>query len=241
MACNDHAEGITHQQDIYSCFAEGFGKCRVVAGQHGNFFALLFHFLQLAKGDVFCHSGASLYELLGGFYEIPAITIAEEISMLENKYILLGVTGGVAAYKSAELVRRLRDAGAEVRVVMTAAAKALVAPLTFQALSGHAVLSDWQEQGSNFAMDHIALTRWADLILIAPATADFMAKLAHGFADDVLSTLCLAATVPIVLAPAMNKYMWENPVTRLIKNSYLNLVFALLDPTVARKLAAILV
>src|SRR5262245_37368514 len=113
--------------------------------------------------------------------------------MLENKRILLGVTGGIAAYKSADLVRRLRDEGAEVRVVMTAAAQTLIAPLTFQALSNHRVLVDWEQPDSNFAMDHIALTRWADLILIAPATADFMAKLAHGFASDVLSTLCLAA------------------------------------------------
>lgn len=150
--------------------------------------------------------------------------------MLENKHILLGVTGGIAAYKSAELVRRLRDAGAEVRVVMTSAAKALVTPLTFQALSGHAVLSDWQEQGSDFAMDHIALTRWADAILIAPATADFMAKLAHGFADEVLSALCLAATVPIIVAPAMNKYMWENQATQLNKQRLQKLGIQLLGP-----------
>lgn len=150
--------------------------------------------------------------------------------MLENKHILLGVTGGIAAYKSAELVRRLRDAGAQVRVVVTAAAKALVTPLTFQALSGHAVLSDWQDQGSEFAMDHIALTRWADAILIAPATADFMAKLAHGFADDVLSTLCLAATVPIILAPAMNKYMWENQATQLNKQQLEKLGIQLIGP-----------
>jgi phosphopantothenoylcysteine decarboxylase / phosphopantothenate---cysteine ligase len=152
--------------------------------------------------------------------------------MLENKHILLGVTGGIAAYKSAELVRRLRDAGAEVRVVMTAAAKALVTPLTFQALSGHAVLSEWDEQGSEFAMDHIALTRWADAILIAPGTADFMAKLAHGFADDILSTLCLAATVPIILAPAMNKYMWENQATQLNKQQLQKLGIHLIGPDV---------
>lgn len=150
--------------------------------------------------------------------------------MLENKHILLGVTGGIAAYKSVELVRRLRDAGAEVCVVMTAAAKALVTPLTFQALSGRAVLSDWQDQDSDFAMDHIALTRWADALLIAPATADFMAKLAHGFADDVLSTLCLAATSPIMLAPAMNKHMWENQATQLNKQQLQKLGIHLIGP-----------
>ncbi len=136
---------------------------------------------------------------------------------LEHKRILLGVTGGIAIYKSADLVRRLREAGAEVRVVMTNAAKSLMTPLAFQALSGYSVLSDWDGQSSEFAMDHIALTRWADLILIAPCTADFMAKLAHGLADDVLSTLCLAATVPILVAPAMNKHMWDNPATQFNK------------------------
>jgi phosphopantothenoylcysteine decarboxylase/phosphopantothenate--cysteine ligase len=149
---------------------------------------------------------------------------------LLNKHILLGVTGGIAAYKSADLVRRLRDAGAEVRVVMTAAAQSLVAPLTFQALSGHKVLLDWEQPDSNFAMDHIALTRWADLILIAPTTADFMAKLAHGFASDVLSTLCLAADIPIILAPAMNQQMWQNPATQANKKRLLELGMQLLGP-----------
>ncbi|MDF3054321.1 MAG: phosphopantothenoylcysteine decarboxylase [Gammaproteobacteria bacterium] len=128
-----------------------------------------------------------------------------------NKKILLGVTGGIAAYKSADLVRKLRQAGAEVRVAMTEAATRLVTPLTFQALSGHQVMLDWEQPESDFAMDHIALARWADVILIAPATADFMAHLAHGFASDVLSTLCLATTAPLVVAPAMNQQMWQHP------------------------------
>ncbi len=129
---------------------------------------------------------------------------------LLNKHILLGVTGGIAAYKSADLVRRLRDAGAQVRVAMTAAAQTFVTPQTFQALSAFPVLTDNQVADSDFAMDHIALARWAHAILIAPATADFMAKLAHGFASDVLSTLCMAAQGPIFLAPAMNQQMWAN-------------------------------
>jgi phosphopantothenoylcysteine decarboxylase/phosphopantothenate--cysteine ligase len=149
---------------------------------------------------------------------------------LLNKHILLGVTGGIAAYKSADLVRRLRDAGAEVRVVMTAAAQGLVTPLTFQALSGHKVSLDWEQADSAFAMDHIALARWADLILIAPATADFMAKLAHGFADDVLGTLCLAAKTPIVVAPAMNQQMWQNLATQANKKRLLELGMRLLGP-----------
>lgn len=132
---------------------------------------------------------------------------------LAEKRILLGVTGGIAAYKSADLVRRLREAGAQVKVVMTPAAQKLVTPLTFHALSGHQVILDWEQSDSEMGMDHIALTRWADLIVIAPATADFMARLAHGFANDVLSTLCLAATIPKVIVPAMNVHMWENPAT----------------------------
>lgn len=134
--------------------------------------------------------------------------------MLTSKKILLGVTGGIAAYKSADLVRKLRQAGAEVRVVMTDAATQLVTPLTFQALSGHQVLHGWDQPESDFAMDHIALARWADVILIAPATADFIAHLAHGFASDVLSTLCLATTAPLVVAPAMNQHMWQHPATQ---------------------------
>ena len=152
------------------------------------------------------------------------------MSPLDKKHILLGVTGGIAAYKSAELIRRLREQGAEVRVAMTKAARELVTPLTFQALSGHQVLLSWEQQSSEFAMDHIALARWADMILIAPATADFMAKLAHGFASDILTTLCLAATAPIFIAPATNQQMWSNPATQANKNLLVERGLRLLGP-----------
>jgi phosphopantothenoylcysteine decarboxylase/phosphopantothenate--cysteine ligase len=130
-----------------------------------------------------------------------------------NKRVLLGVTGGIAAYKAAELARRLMAAGAEVQVVMTRAATAFVAPLTFQALSGRIVRTELFDPGQESAMGHIELARWADLILVAPATADFLARLAHGLADDLLTTLCLASAAPLVLAPAMNQQMWRAPAT----------------------------
>lgn len=133
---------------------------------------------------------------------------------LTSKRILLGVTGGVAAYKAADLVRRLREAGAEVRVVMTRAATQFVTPLTFQALSGNPVHLDLLDPEAEAGMGHIQLARWADAVLVAPATADFMARLAHGLADDLLSTLCLATDAPLVLAPAMNRLMWANPATQ---------------------------
>ena len=128
--------------------------------------------------------------------------------------ILLGVTGGIAAYKSAEIVRRLRERGAEVQVVMTAAARQFVTPLTFQALSGRPVRTDLWDETAEAAMGHIELARWADRILIAPASADFLARLAHGLASDLLTTLCLATDVPITVAPAMNRLMWANAATR---------------------------
>lgn len=134
--------------------------------------------------------------------------------MLSGSKILLGVTGGIAAYKAAELVRLLRGAGAEVRVVMTQAATAFVTPLTFQALSGNPVHQHLLDSTEESAMDHIRLARWADLILVAPATADFMARLSVGRADDLLATLCLVTAAPIVLAPAMNQAMWRNPATQ---------------------------
>ncbi len=132
---------------------------------------------------------------------------------LSNRHVLLGITGGIAAYKSAELVRRLRDAGAEVRVVMTAAAQSFITPLTLQALSGHPVHTDLLDPAAEAAMGHIELARWADLVLVAPASADFMARLAGGHADDLLTTLCLATAAPIALAPAMNQGMWRDAVT----------------------------
>ena len=133
---------------------------------------------------------------------------------LARKRILLGITGGIAAYKSADLVRRLGEIGAEVQVVMTPAATAFVGPLTFQAVSGQPVRTELLDSRAEAGMGHIELARWADLILIAPATADFLARLAHGLADDLLSTLCLATDQPIAVAPAMNRLMWQNPATQ---------------------------
>ena len=140
----------------------------------------------------------------------------------QPRKILLGVTGGIAAYKSPDLVRRLMDHGAEVQVVMSHGAQQFVTPLTFQAVSGKPVRDDLWDESSEAAMGHIELARWADEIVIAPATADFLAKLAHGFAADLLSTLCLASTAPITIAPAMNRQMWANAATqanvRLLKD-----------------------
>ena len=127
-----------------------------------------------------------------------------------NKKILLGVTGGIAAYKSAELVRLLRKQGDEVRVVMTQSAQQFVTPITFQALSGQRVYTDLFNAEESQGMDHIHLARWADVILIAPASANVIAKIANGFADDLLTTLCLAAKIPVCIAPAMNQQMWSN-------------------------------
>jgi phosphopantothenoylcysteine decarboxylase/phosphopantothenate--cysteine ligase len=133
---------------------------------------------------------------------------------LTNRRILLGVTGGIAAYKSADLIRRLQDRGAIVRVVMTPAAQAFITPLTLQALSGHPVHTDLLDHQAEAAMGHIELARWADCILIAPATADFMARLVAGKGDDLLTTLCLASPAPLVLAPAMNQGMWKDLATQ---------------------------
>lgn len=136
------------------------------------------------------------------------------LQRLVNKHILLGVTGGIAAYKSAELIRRLRDAGACVQVVMTPAACEFITPLTLQALSGNPVHTSLLDPEAEAAMGHIELARWADLVLVAPASADFMARLAHGHGNDLLSTLCLATAAPIALAPAMNRLMWADAATQ---------------------------
>ena len=133
---------------------------------------------------------------------------------LKHKRILLGITGGIAAYKSADLVRRLREQGADVRVVMTRSACEFITPLTMQALSGRPVHTELLDYSAEAAMGHIELARWCDVVLIAPASANFMARLTHGQADDLLSTLCLAASVPLLLAPAMNQQMWLNPATQ---------------------------
>ena len=128
--------------------------------------------------------------------------------------VLLGVSAGIAAYKSVDLVRRLKERGAEVRVVMTEAAAAFVAPLTFQAVSGHPVRTTLLDPGAEAGMGHIELARWADCLLIAPATADVMARLAAGLANDLLTTVALACEAPLFIAPAMNQAMWRHPATQ---------------------------
>jgi len=134
--------------------------------------------------------------------------------MTISKHILLAVSGGIAAYKSAELVRLLRKQGAKVRVVMTRSAMQFVSPLTFQALSGNPVHSELLDADQEHAMGHINLARWADALIIAPATANTLAKCSHGLADDLLSTLYLAASCPVYVAPAMNQAMWHKTVTQ---------------------------
>jgi phosphopantothenoylcysteine decarboxylase/phosphopantothenate--cysteine ligase len=136
------------------------------------------------------------------------------MNSLTNKRILLGITGGIAAYKCAELTRLLIKAGATVQVVMTKAATEFVTPLTMQALSGHRVHLDLLDPDAEAAMGHIELARWADLILVAPATADFMARVNQGRADDLLCTLILASTAPLAIAPAMNQAMWSDSNTQ---------------------------
>lgn len=135
-------------------------------------------------------------------------------SPLSGKHIVLGITGGIAAYKCAELVRRLVEAGAQVQVVMTPGAQKFITPLTLQAVSGRAVRSSLWDETAELGMGHIELARWADLVLIAPATADTLARLVQGRADDLLTTLCLATEAPLMLAPAMNRVMWAHPATR---------------------------
>ena len=136
------------------------------------------------------------------------------MQQLTNKRILLGITGGIAAYKSAELVRSLKKAGADVRVVMTKGAMEFITPLTLQALSGnpvhHALLDPEAEAG----MGHIELAKWADLLLVAPASANFIARLSQGLGDDLLTTVCLATEAPLALAPAMNQAMWRDGTTQ---------------------------
>lgn len=131
------------------------------------------------------------------------------MEILQDKKIVLGISGGIAAYKTPELVRRLKEQGADIRVVMTNGAKAFITPLTLQAVSGNAVADSLLDPQAELAMGHIELAKWADLIIIAPATADILARIAAGMANDLLSTLCLASSAPIALAPAMNQQMWH--------------------------------
>lgn len=135
------------------------------------------------------------------------------MSQSTPKRVLLIVTGGIAAYKALEVVRRLSEAGAAVRVVMTAAAQRFVTPLSFQALSGEPVHTDLLDERAEAAMGHIELARWAEIVVIAPASADFLARLRAGVADDLATTLCLATTAPLLVAPAMNQQMWQNAAT----------------------------
>lgn len=136
------------------------------------------------------------------------------MSNLMNRRILLGVSGGIAAYKSAELIRRLQDLGADVRVVMTRAAQEFITPLTLQALSGNPVHLDLLDPAAEAAMGHIELARWADLIVIAPASADLISRLTHGKGDDLLTTVCLARRSDLAIAPAMNEAMWHHQSTQ---------------------------
>ena len=134
-------------------------------------------------------------------------------SVLDRR-VLLCVCGGIAAYKAVELVRRLQDAGADVQVAMTDNALRFVGAQSFQAISGKPVRQSLWDENAEAAMGHIELARWADLVVVAPATANTIAKLANGFADDLVTTLCLATTAPIAIAPAMNHRMWRHPATQ---------------------------
>ena len=158
------------------------------------------------------------------------------MSTLNNKHIVIGITGGIAAYKSADLTRRLKEAGAEVRIIMTTAATEFVTPLTFQALSGHPVYFDnaasnveASEDNSTVVssaeagMKHNELARWADAIIIAPASANTIAKLAHGRADNLLTTLCLASEAIKCFAPAMNRVMWHDRKSTRLNSSHVAL------------------
>ena len=152
------------------------------------------------------------------------------LNPLRNKKIILGVTGSIAAYKSAELVRCLHNAGADLRVVMTKASHKFITPLTLQGLSGYPVRDDLFSESAESGMGHIELARWANIILIAPASANIMGRLAHGHANDLLTTLCLATQAPIILAPAMNEQMWNHALTQKNKNILLKSGIVLFGP-----------
>lgn len=152
------------------------------------------------------------------------------MTRLTNKRVLLGITGGIAAYKSAELVRRLQDEGADVRVTMTQAAQAFITPLTLQALSNHPVHLDLLDAETESVMGHIELARWADAIIVAPATADFLARLVAGHGDDLLTTICLAAECPVAVAPAMNQAMWGKVSTQQNVTTLRDRGFSIFEP-----------
>ena len=156
----------------------------------------------------------------------------QSLSSLANRRILLGISGGIAAYKAAELVRRIREQGADVRVVMTRGACEFITPLTMQAVSGHPVSLQLLDESAESGMGHIELARWADRILIAPATADFMARLAQGRTDDLLAAICLASSAPVSVAPAMNQGMWQKPTTVANADALTSVGVALWGPAV---------
>lgn len=141
------------------------------------------------------------------------------MQILQGKKIVLGISGGIAAYKTPELVRRLKDHGADIRVVMTEGAKAFITPLTLQAVSGNHVADSLLDTQAELAMGHIELAKWADLVVIAPATADIIARITAGMANDLLATICLATNAPIAIAPAMNQQMWHAPATSANMNT----------------------
>ncbi|AIA69167.1 bifunctional phosphopantothenoylcysteine decarboxylase/phosphopantothenate--cysteine ligase CoaBC [Pectobacterium atrosepticum] len=143
------------------------------------------------------------------FNRTMMMTEFSSLNALSGKRIVLGISGGIAAYKCPELVRRLRDGGADVRVVMTSAAKAFITPLTLQAVSGYPVSDDLLDPAAEASMGHIELGKWADLVILAPATADLIARVAAGMANDLLSTICLATSAPIAVVPAMNQQMYR--------------------------------
>ena len=157
-------------------------------------------------------------------------TMVKPTTTRRNHRILLGISGGVAAYKSPDLVRRLMERGADVRVVMTAAATEFITPLTLQAVSGHPVFQHLLDSDAESGMGHIELARWADSIVIAPATANFIAKITQGLADDLLSTLCLASNAELIVAPAMNQQMWLNAATQANLNTLLSRDIRIIGP-----------
>ena len=152
------------------------------------------------------------------------------MGLLIGKQIILGVTGSIAAYKAAELTRLLGKSGAHIRVTMTQGAQAFVTPMTFQALSGNPVHTALLDEQAEAGMGHIELARWADTVVVAPASANFLARLAHGMADDLLSTLCLTTDAPIMVAPAMNQQMWHNHQTRININHLTQSGIAVMGP-----------
>ena len=152
------------------------------------------------------------------------------MSSLANKQILVGITGGIAAYKTIELIRLLTKTGADVQVVLTEGAKAFVTEMTLQAVSGHPVRSTLLDPSAELGMGHIELAKWADLIIIAPASADFMARYAQGMANDLLTTLCLATEAPVALAPAMNRAMWKHPATQTNLQTLISRDVAIIGP-----------